>query len=78
MIKKLRHRFKNDGTFWMTFQDVLHNFRWIYKTRVFDDYWKITQHWISASIPWLGGHLKTRFLIRVLHRGIVVIILSQV
>jgi hypothetical protein len=77
-MKKLRHKFKNDGTFWMSFQDMLDSFRWIYKTRLFVNHWKTTQHWISISVPWLGGHLRKRFFIKVLHKGIVVIILSQV
>lgn len=77
-MTKLRYKFKNDGTFWMSFQDVLENFDWIYRTRLFDEHWMTTQRWISTSVPWLGGQSKKTFVINVQHKDNVVIVLSQV
>ncbi|KAJ4248090.1 hypothetical protein NW762_012860 [Fusarium torreyae] len=77
MMEKLRHKFKDDGTFWMSFDDVLENFRWIYRTRLFDERWITTQRWMSVDVPWLGGHLKKKFVVEIQHRGIVVFVLSQ-
>jgi hypothetical protein len=78
MIKKLRHKFRDNGIFWMAFHDMLENFRWIYRTRLFDEHWITTQRWTSISVPWLGGHLKERFIVEVQHKDTVVIVLSQV
>ncbi|KAL9561422.1 hypothetical protein ACKAV7_014777 [Fusarium commune] len=77
MMKKLRHKFRDDGTFWMSFHDMLENFRWIYRTRLFDKRWTATQRWMSVGVPWLGGYLKKRFIVEVQQEGMVVLVLSQ-
>jgi hypothetical protein len=68
-MKKLRHKFRDDGTFWMSFHDMLENFRWIYRTRLFDKRWTATQRWMSVDLPWLGGYLKKRFIVEVQQEG---------
>ncbi|KAF4997709.1 hypothetical protein FDECE_12016 [Fusarium decemcellulare] len=78
MMEKLRHKFSDNGTFWMSFPDMLDNFRWVYRTRLFDERWKIVQRWMSVDVPWLGGDLKKRFTIEVHEQGMIVIVLSQV
>jgi hypothetical protein len=78
MMKKLQHKFSDDGTFWMSFHDMLENFRWIYRTRLFDESWTATQRWMSVGVPWLGGYLKKRFIVEVQQEGMVVLVLSQV
>jgi hypothetical protein len=78
MMEKLRHKFKDNGTFWMSFHDMIESFHWIYKTRLLDERWVATQQWMSISVPWLGGYLKRRFLIEVKQKGLVVLVLSQV
>ncbi|PNP77883.1 hypothetical protein FNYG_08609 [Fusarium nygamai] len=77
MMKKLQHKFGDDGTFWMSFQDMLDNFHCIYKTRLFDRQWMITQQWINVSVPWLGDYLKRRFILKLPQDGMVVLVLSQ-
>lgn len=78
MIRKLQHQFGDDGIFWMSYNDMLDNFKWMYRTRLFDERWTVAQQWTSASISWLTGYLKKKFIIEVKEEGMVVIVLSQV
>ncbi|KAK2682412.1 hypothetical protein RAB80_000358 [Fusarium oxysporum f. sp. vasinfectum] len=77
MIRKLQHQFGDDGIFWMSFSDMLDNFKWVYRTRLFDERWTVAQQWTSVSISWLTGYLKKKFIIEVKEEGMVVIVLSQ-
>ncbi|EEU44118.1 uncharacterized protein NECHADRAFT_30057 [Fusarium vanettenii 77-13-4] len=77
MIQKLRYRFGDDGSWWMSYNDMLDNFVWIHRTRVFDKRWTVAQQWTSVNVPWLSGYLKKKFIIEVKEEGIVVITLSQ-
>ncbi|KAJ4326941.1 hypothetical protein N0V84_002666 [Fusarium piperis] len=77
MIQKLRYRFGDDGSWWMSYNDMLDNFVWIHRTRVFDKRWTVAQQWTSVNVPWLVGYLKKKFIVEVKEEGIVVIALSQ-
>lgn len=77
MIQKLRHEFGDDGIFWMSYNDVLDNFRWIYRTRLFDKRWTVVQQWTSVKVSWVTGYLKNKFVVKVKEAGRVVIVLSQ-
>ncbi|KAM5358030.1 hypothetical protein ACJZ2D_015669 [Fusarium nematophilum] len=77
MINKLRHQFGDDGVFWMCYNDMLDNFKWVYRTRLFDERWTVAQQWTSVSVSWLTGYLKKKFVIEVKEEGMVVIVLSQ-
>ncbi|RSL99955.1 hypothetical protein CDV31_011986 [Fusarium ambrosium] len=77
MIQKLRYRFGDDGCWWMSYNDMLENFVWIHRTRVFDKRWTVAQQWTSVNVPWLTGYLKKKFILEVKEEGIVVIALSQ-
>ncbi|KAJ4261603.1 hypothetical protein NW762_007034 [Fusarium torreyae] len=77
MIRKLQHQFGDNGIFWMSYNDMLDNFKWMYRTRLFDERWTVAQQWTSVSISWLTGYLKKKFIIEVKEEGRVVIVLSQ-
>ncbi|KAM0430598.1 hypothetical protein ACHAPT_005950 [Fusarium lateritium] len=77
MVQKLRYKFGDDGVWWMSFNDMLDNFDWIHRTRLFDERWTVAQQWTSVSVPWLTGYLKKKFIVEVKEEGTVVIVLSQ-
>jgi hypothetical protein len=62
----------------MTFEDMLENFKYIYRTRLLNSGWSMTQRWTMFLVPWLPGFLRKRFLVHIEEKGQVVIVLSQV
>ncbi|KAH8194709.1 hypothetical protein TruAng_011121 [Truncatella angustata] len=76
-LKKVGHTFGDDGVFWMSFKDMLDNFMYIHRTRLFDEKWTIVQQWTSANISWVTGYLQTKFQVEVNEAGLVVIVLTQ-
>lgn len=77
-MEKLDHRFKDDGVFWMEYGDMLQTFRYIYRTRLFDEHWTVIQQWASCSVSWVTGYLRTKFVLDVKKAGMVVIVMGQV
>ncbi|KAK3342141.1 hypothetical protein B0T25DRAFT_466168 [Lasiosphaeria hispida] len=77
-LTKLNYRFENDGVFWMTFKDMLNTFTNLYRTRLFDDQWTVTQEWTSVNVSWLTGYLQKKFIIEVTQTGTVVLVLQQI
>lgn len=78
MINRLQHEPADDGVFWMAFDDVLSNFKWIHRTRLFDERWTVAQQWTSEHISWVAGYLKIKFVVEVKRAGLAVIVLSKV
>ncbi|KAK3985790.1 cysteine proteinase [Cladorrhinum sp. PSN332] len=76
-LKKLDHRFGDDGVFWMSYRDMLETFLFIHRTRIFDDKWTVVQQWASLNVGWVVGYLNTKFVIEVKKAGTMVIVLSQ-
>jgi hypothetical protein len=77
-MKKLNHRFGDDGEFWMSYTDLCRKFYTLHRTRLFDDDWFVVQQWTSVFVSYVSGYLKTKFVIEVKKAGTVVIVLSQV
>ena len=77
-IKKLNHRFGDDGEFWMSYNDLCRKFETLHRTRLFDDTWVVVQQWTSVNVSWVSGYLTTKFVIEIHKAGTVVIVLSQV
>ncbi|KAK3372083.1 hypothetical protein B0H63DRAFT_288176 [Podospora didyma] len=76
-LTKLNYRFENDGVFWMTYSDLLGTFTNLYRTRLFDESWTVTQEWTSVNVAWLTGYLQRKFIVEIKKAGTVVIVLQQ-
>ncbi|KAF9109361.1 hypothetical protein BGX27_007691 [Mortierella sp. AM989] len=73
-IKTLRHEDKNDGQFWMPYDDFLHIFTTIDRCRVFDASWSVASSWINYNVePRSDG----KFHFELTQPGNTVIVLSQ-
>lgn len=77
-MKKLNHKFGDDGIFWMSYQDMLDTFLFIHRTRLFDEKWTVVQQWTSVNVSWVTGYLQSKFKVKVNKDGLVVVVLSQV
>jgi hypothetical protein len=77
-MKKLNHRFGDDGIFWISFDDLRRKFEILERTRLFDSSWTIVQQWTSVNVSYVSGYLTTKFMIEVTKAGTVIIVLSQI
>lgn len=62
----------------MTYTDMLSTFTNLYRTRLFDDAWTVTQQWTGVNVAWLTGYLQKKFVVEVNEAGTVVFVLQQV
>ncbi|TGO49059.1 hypothetical protein BCON_0222g00090 [Botryotinia convoluta] len=76
-MKKLEHRFGDDGSFWMSYDDLLKKFQTFDRTRLFTDEWKVTQSWASMEVPWTVNYHDTKFSFTLDNAAPVMIVLSQ-
>jgi hypothetical protein len=77
-MAKLKHKFGDDGEFWMSYKDMCEKFDMLHRTRLFDDSWFVMQQWTSVAVSWVSGYLTTKFVFKVTKSGTVVLVLSQV
>ncbi|KAI0620440.1 calpain family cysteine protease [Pyrenophora tritici-repentis] len=76
-LKKLDHKFGDDGLFWMTYEEMLERFDLLDRTRLFDDTWTVVQHWTSVSVAWVTGYMDTKFSVEIKKSGPTVFVLCQ-
>jgi hypothetical protein len=77
-MEKLKHRFGDDGLFWMSYDDLRQRFNLLDRTRLFDKNWTVVQKWTSVSVAWVTGYLNTKFLVEIKKNGPTVFVLCQV
>jgi len=76
-LKKLDHRFGDDGAFWISYKDFLRKYQAFDRTRLFTNEWKFTALWTTLSVPWTLEYHSTRFAFTLAKRSSVVLVLSQ-
>ena len=76
-MELLNHRFGDDGQFWISYEDLLREYSYFDRTRLFGSDWQITQQWTTVDVPWTADYNKTTFSITLTKRSSVVIVLSQ-
>ncbi|PVH99308.1 cysteine proteinase [Periconia macrospinosa] len=76
-MEKLGHKFGDDGTFWMSYEQVLNHFPNLHRTRLFNENWYMVQHWTSVDVAWVTGYLNTKFVVEIKKAGPTVFVLSQ-
>lgn len=62
----------------MTYNDMLGTFTNLYRTRLFDDSWTVTQEWTGVNVAWLTGYLQRKFVVEVKEAGTIIFVLQQV
>lgn len=76
-LKKLDHKFGDDGEFWISYDDFLRKFQTVDRTRLFDKDWQVAQIWTTLVIPWMVEYHETYFAFSLMSSGPVVLVLSQ-
>lgn len=77
-LHRLKHKFGDDGVFWMRYKDFLNNFKYVDRTRIFDDSWYTSQAWAAVQVPFYNlEYQQTKFTIEVPEDTETVITLSQ-
>ncbi|KAI0155419.1 cysteine proteinase [Hypoxylon sp. FL1284] len=74
---KLDHTSRDDGSFWMSFDDLLHAFHVVDKARLFGPEWRVTSLWTTVPVPWESYSRHVYFTFSLAKAGPVVIALSQ-
>jgi Calpain family cysteine protease len=76
-IEALGHIFGDDGIFWIRYEDMLRKYEVIWKTRLFNADWRVTQQWTSLNVPWAGEYQDTKFEVALEKPTSTVFVLSQ-
>ncbi|CAK7237820.1 hypothetical protein SBRCBS47491_010160 [Sporothrix bragantina] len=76
-IEKLNHRFGDDGSFWISYEDLLRKYQAFDRTRLFGDDWATTSIWTTMNVPWTLEYNDTKFAFTLSRAGPVVLVLSQ-
>lgn len=76
--KELQHEDKDDGIFWISYEDLLRNYRYLYRTRMFDASWTLAQMWTNFTVPLLSSDTYEKaFKFTLSQAATTVIVLSQ-
>lgn len=76
-LQKLDHKFGDDGSFWISYEDLLKKYQAFDRTRLFGPEWKVASIWTTLEVPWTLEYLDTKFAFSLSHSGPVVIVFAQ-
>lgn len=76
--KLLKHQDKDDGVFWISYEDLLRNYPHLHRTRIFDDSWTVAQIWTNFTVPLLSSDTYERtFKFTLTKAATTAVVLSQ-
>lgn len=77
-LEALGHKFGgDDGTFWISYEDLIKKYQAFDRTRLFSDDWRVASIWTTLQVPWKQGYHHTHFSFTLSAPSEVVIVLSQ-
>lgn len=77
-LQKLDHKFGDDGSFWISYEDLLKKYQAFDRTRLFSPgEWKMASIWTTLDISWAIDYHDTKFAFSLAKSGPVVIVFSQ-
>ncbi|OAR00102.1 hypothetical protein LLEC1_04404 [Akanthomyces lecanii] len=76
-MKKLGHKFGEDGEFWICYEDLLRHYQCFERVRLFGPEWNVSQIWTTLHAPWVQEYNETYFSFTTTQSGPVVIVVSQ-
>jgi hypothetical protein len=76
-LKRLDHKFGDDGSFWISYADLLKKYCIFDMTRLFGPEWKTSCIWTSLQVPWTVCYHDTHFAFTLSKPGKVVLVLAQ-
>lgn len=76
-MKKLGHKFGEDGEFWICYEDLLRHYQCFERVRLFGPDWNVSQIWTTLHVPWVQEYNETHFSFTTTQSGPVVIVVSQ-
>jgi Calpain family cysteine protease len=76
--KLLKHEDKDDGIFWISYEDLLRNYHCLHRTRIFDASWTVAQSWTNFTVPLLTSDTyESTFKVTLSKAATTAIVLSQ-
>lgn len=76
-LQKLDHKFGDDGSFWISYEDLLKKYQAFDRTRLFGPEWKVASIWTTLNVSWTLDYHDTKFAFTLTKSGPVVIVFAQ-
>ncbi|ROW08201.1 hypothetical protein VPNG_06951 [Cytospora leucostoma] len=76
-LEKMGHKFGDDGSFWISYDDLLKKYQAFDRTRLFGPEWRVASIWTTLDVPWTLDYHDTKFALSLARPGPVVLVCSQ-